>query len=94
MTYDSVSALAEFDEERDIAYALLSDEGSATIDALGIRNEQYPDEGHPAHGVAHPGILYIDAAGVVRVKRAHEDYRSRPPFDEVLAAVSAAAPES
>ncbi len=91
MTYDSVSALAEFDEERDIAYALLSDEGSATIDALGIRNEQYADERHPAHGVALPGILYIDAGGEVRMKFAHEDYRTRPPFDDVLAAVSTAA---
>ena len=91
MTYDSVSALAEFAEERDVAYALLSDEGSAFIGALGVRNEQYPDERDSAHGVALPGILYIDATGVVRLKRAHQDYRSRPPFDEVLAAVSVAA---
>lgn len=91
MTYDSVSALAEFGEERDIAYALLADEDSAFIDALGVRNKQYADERHPAYGVALPGILYVDATGVVRLKRAHEDYRSRPPFDEVLAAVAAVA---
>lgn len=88
MTYDSVSALADFREERDVAYTLLADEGSAAIGALGIVNEQFA-EGHPAHGVALPGILYVDGTGIVRVKRAHEDYRSRPPFDEVLAAVVA-----
>jgi len=86
MTYDSAADLADFGEERDIAYPLLSDEGSAYIAALGIRNEQFP-EGHPAHGVALPGILFIDANGAVRLKRADEDYRSRPSFEELRAAV-------
>ena len=83
MTYDAADDLAAFGEEREIGYALLSDEGSKTIDALGIRNEQFT-QGHPAHGVALPGILFVDASGVVRLKRAHESYRTRPPFDELL----------
>ena len=86
MTYDAVDDLAEFAEEREIGYALLSDKGSKTIDALGIRNEQF-EAGHGAYGVALPGILFVDASGVVRLKRAHEDYRTRPPFDEVLEAM-------
>ena len=86
MTYDKASALAEFGEDSDVAYPLLSDESSEFIKALGIRNEGYP-EGHPGHGVALPGILFIDPAGVVRMKRAHEDYRIRPSFDEVHGAV-------
>ena len=86
LTYDDVSSLAEFGEERDIAYTLLSDKGSKFIGALGVRNDQYP-EGHPGHGVAHPGILFVEPSGVVRLKRAHENYRTRPPFDEVLDAV-------
>ena len=85
MTYDAADDLAAFGEEREIGYALLSDEGSRTIDALGIRNEQF-EEGHGAYGVALPGILFVDASGVVRLKRAHENYRTRPPFDELLEA--------
>lgn len=85
MTYDSADDLAAFGEEREIGYALLSDKGSKSINALGIRNEQF-EEGHGAYGVALPGILFVDAGGVVRLKRAHEDYRTRPPFDELLEA--------
>ena len=85
MTYDAAEDLAAFGEEREIGYPLLSDKGSKTINALGIRNEQF-EEGHGAYGVALPGILFIDPSGVVRLKRAHENYRTRPPFDELLEA--------
>lgn len=88
MTYDAADDLADFGEEREIGYALLSDPGSKYIDALGVRNERFP-KGHGAHGVAHPGILFVDARGVVRLKRAHENYRTRPPFDELLEAARA-----
>ena len=88
MTYDAATDLAEFGEERGVGYALLSDKGSKHINALGIRNEQY-GEGHPGYGVALPGILFVDASGVVRLKRAHENYRTRPPFDELLEATRA-----
>ena len=88
MTYDAVDDLAAFAEEREVGYALLSDKGSKTIDALGIRNEQYT-QGHPADGVALPGILFVDRSGVVRLKRAHENYRMRPAFDELLEATRA-----
>ena len=83
MTYDGVADLANFGEESEVDYPLLSDKGSRYIDALGVRNDQYPP-GHPGHGVALPGILFVDASGVVRLKRAHENYRTRPPLDEVL----------
>ena len=85
MTYDAAKDLAEFGEDREIGYPLLSDKGSKHIDALGVRNEEYP-QGHPGYGVALPGILFVDASGVVRLKRAHENYRTRPPFDELLEA--------
>lgn len=88
MTYDAADDLAAFGEEREIGYTLLSDKGSKYISALGIRNELY-EEGHGAYGVALPGILFVDASGVVRLKRAHENYRTRPPFDELLEATRA-----
>ena len=87
MTYDAAADLAAFAEERQIGYPLLSDKGSKFIVALGIRNQEFPS-GHPAHGVALPGILFVDPAGVVRLKRADENYRTRPPFDELLQSVS------
>ena len=88
MTYDAASDLAKFGGERDIGFALLSDKVPRYIKELGVRNPEYP-EGHPGYGVALPGILFVDASGVVRLKRAQEDYRTRPPFDELLEAVRA-----
>ena len=88
MSYDDVAALTEFAEAENIAYALLSDKGAAHVNALGIRNEEFA-EGHFAYGVPHPGILFIDAAGVIALKRAVPGYRDRPPLDELLAALGA-----
>ena len=62
MTYDDVPALAEFAETRQIAYPLLSDKGGVRADSLGIRNERYAED-HPAYGIAHPGIFFIDSDG-------------------------------
>ena len=86
MTYDDQSVLADFAAERDIGYALLSDKGARNVTALGIRNEQY-DADHPAYGVAHPGVVFVDAHGVVRLKRAVPSYRERPSFEELHAAL-------
>ena len=88
MSYDGVEVLADFAEANDIAYALLSDKGAKHVDALGIRNENYA-EGHMAHGVPHPGVLFVDAAGVIRLKRAVPGYRDRPQLDELRTAVAA-----
>ena len=89
MTYDAVDKLAAFAEKHGVAYPVLSDEGAAHVNALGIRNEEY-GEGHGAYGVAHPGIFLIDAEGTILLKRALPGYRDRPPFDELLAAVTVA----
>ena len=86
LSYDDVETLADFAEAQDIGYALLSDPGSKHIDALGIRNEQY-EEGHFAHGVPHPGVFFIDPAGMIRLKRAVPGYRERPPLSELLTAL-------
>ena len=86
MTYDDPSGLRDFAETSEIGYPLLSDKGSEYIGALGVRNDEYP-AGHPGHGVALPGILFVDPSGVVRLKRAHENYRTRPSFEELHEAV-------
>ena len=89
MTYDGVDKLAAFQEKHGVGYPVLSDQGAVHVNALGIRNEEY-GEGHGAYGVAHPGIFLIDAEGIIRLKRALPGYRDRPPFDELLGAVTAA----
>ena len=88
MSYDGIDVLAEFGEAENIGYALLSDEGGAYVDALGIRNEEYP-QGHFAHGVPHPGILFIDTDGIIRLKHAVPGYRDRPSLDELHDALAA-----
>lgn len=83
MTYDDVPALAEFGEDRQIAYPLLSDKGAKHVDALGIRNERY-EPGHAAYGIGHPGVFFVAADGIVRAKLAEADYRERPAFEDLL----------
>ena len=56
--------------------------------ALGILNEDYAP-GHPAYGIAHPGIFHVDAAGIIRGKWAERGYQTRPSFAQVLADVKA-----
>ncbi len=90
IVYDDVSILADFSEAQNVVYPLLSDKGGKQASALGIRNEQYA-QGHPAYGIAHPGIFFIDTDGFIRLKRALPDYRERPAFDELLDAVRALA---
>ena len=88
MSYDGVEVLADFAAGNEIGYMLLSDKGAKHFDALGIRNENYA-EGHMAYGVPHPGVLFVDADGVIRLKRAVPGYRDRPELDELRTAVAA-----
>ena len=87
LSYDSPEVLAQFAARRDIGYPLLSDPKSATIDAYGIRDPQYP-AGHMAHGVPLPAIFILSRDGVVQAKLAEEGYRNRPPTAVVLETVS------
>ena len=88
MSYDDVEPIADFAEDRDIGYPLLSDKGAKHVNALGIRNEEY-GEGHSVYGIPHPGIFYVDAGGVIALKRAVPGYRDRPPLDELHGALQA-----
>lgn len=94
MSYDGVDVLAEFTSDNDIAYPMLSDAATDTVTAgeraraLGILNEDYAP-GHPAYGIAHPGIFHVDAAGIIRGKWAERGYQTRPSFAQVLADVKA-----
>lgn len=87
ITYDAPEVLAEFAEEEQLGYPLLSDVEAQSVIALGILNEDY-EPGHRAYGIPHPGILLVDANGTVLLKRAVPNYRERPPFEELFEAVS------
>ena len=89
MTYDDHEVLSDFAADHELGYALLSDPDGEYVAAIGIRNEEY-GPGHPGFGIPHPGIMLIDASRTILYKAAIEDYRERPPFDEVFDAVSAA----
>ena len=87
MTYDDRSVLLEFHEKNSLGYPLLQDEDARHVLAYGVLNEDY-QPGDGAYGIPHPGILYVGADGAVLLKFAVPGYRGRPPFGDVLDAVS------
>jgi peroxiredoxin len=70
-----------------ITFPLLSDEGSKTIDAYGVRNHEATSE--RVRGIPHPTIFILDAGGVIRARLAYEGYKKRPTGDAVIQAASA-----
>jgi len=67
ISYDSVDTLSKFAKKRKISFPLLSDEGSKTIDAYGIRNTR-AKPGSIQDGIPYPGTFLVDQNGVVRDK--------------------------
>lgn len=70
-----------------VGYRLLSDPGSKTIDAYGLRDPAY--KGQPIEGVPHPAVYVIDKNGKVAWAKVEEDYRQRPSNAEIRAALDA-----
>ena len=79
VSYDPHDSLKEFAEQRGITYPLLSDEGSHTIDAYGIRDAQ-------GEGIPHPGTILIDSAGFIRAKLFQEGFAARHSVEALIAA--------
>ena len=88
LSYDAPETLAAFAAKTGISYTLLSDEKSAMIDALGLRDPAYV-VGSFAAGVPKASTLIIDKAGVVRWKTVAADYKIRPQNGAIIAAVDA-----
>lgn len=86
ISYDPTEVLVRFAAQRGVAYPLLSDVGSKTIDAFNLRDTRYKP-GSFAWGVPYPVILVLSPQGVVRAKLAEEDYKVRPTNEAVMAAV-------
>ena len=83
MSYDSVEVLARSAPKHGLTFTLLSDEGSKTIDAFGIRNQEAKGKGM---GVPHPAIFVLDQKGIIRAKLMHEGYKTRPTSADIIAA--------
>ncbi len=83
ISYDRTSVLAKFSRERGIEFTLLSDPGSKTIDAYGVRNKEAT--GRTA-GIPHPTIFIVDRTAVIRFKFRREGYKERPPPEEIITA--------
>src|SRR5258708_6815149 len=87
ISYDSPQVLAAFADKRGITYPLLSDEGSHTIRALGLLNEEHLVDQHAFYGiktrdeqrgVAYPGTFVLDERGIISEKHFDQSYRVRP----------------
>lgn len=87
LTYDSVELLKTVQEDQDVQFPLLHDDKVTHVNAFGIRNLDY-ESGHRIYGIPYPGILLIDANGVIQAKFAEERYQDRPPFEDVLEAAA------
>ncbi|MFN0009107.1 MAG: redoxin domain-containing protein [Planctomycetota bacterium] len=86
ISYDPVKVLERFAERSKITFPLLSDVGSKTIDAYGIRNrsERAPD------GIAYHGTFIVDQKGIIRSKLYQVSYAERPAVDNLIGALEAA----
>lgn len=84
LTYDATPVLEKFHTRQGLPYPLLSDNGSATIRALGLVDPQYPT-GNLAHGVPLATVLVVDRAGVIRAANVSPNYRIRPGVTDIIA---------
>jgi peroxiredoxin len=84
ISYDSPEVLKRASSKHQITFPLLSDEGSRTIDAYGIRNREASGQ---FAGIPHPTTFVIDDDGVIRAKLFHEGYKERHTSEELIKAV-------
>lgn len=72
-----------------ITYPLLSDAGSKTVDAYGIRNSMMDGKKFGANdltGVPHPGTYILDGEGVIKAKLFLERYQVRHTTEQLIEA--------
>jgi peroxiredoxin len=86
ISYDDTKVLKTFSDRMKIAFPLLSDPSSKTIEAYHIRNEAARGK---AEGVPHPGTFILDQAGIIRAKLFLEGYRDRHTTEALVEAAKA-----
>ena len=87
ISYDSTAILKRFAAKSAITYPLLSDAGSKTIDAYGIRNKEAPER---VSGIPYPGTFIIGTDGVIRAKLFLDGYRERHAVEALVEALKKA----
>ena len=65
-----------------LAFPLLSDAGSKTIDAYGVRNREA--NGTRVEGIPHPATIVVDQTGTIRAKLFLDGYRERHTSAELI----------
>jgi hypothetical protein len=89
ISYDAPETLKAFAAKHGITFPLLSDAGSKTITAWGIRNEQAT--GRTA-GIPHPGTFMIDRKGLVVSRSFEQPYQERRSATSLLAQLAGSRP--
>lgn len=84
LSYDSPEVLKRFAAKKSITYPLLSDTGSKTIDAYGIRNKEAKGR---MSGIPYPGTYIIGSDNVIRAKLFLEGYEKRASTEAILQAL-------
>jgi len=74
ISYDSTNVLKRFAAKSAITFPLLSDAGSKTIDAYGIRNKEAPERWR---GIPYPGTFVVGTNGIIRSKLFLDGYKER-----------------
>ena len=87
ISYDSTAILKRFAEKNAITYPLLSDVGSKTIDAYGIRNKEAPERWS---GIPYPGTFIVGKNGLIRSKILLEGYKERHSVEALVQAMKEA----
>ena len=86
ISFDTPEILHRFAAAR-ISYRLLSDTGSRTIDAFGVRN---PEAAEWSEGVARHATFILDRDGTIRAKLFKVSYAQQAAVDELLVALRTA----
>lgn len=92
ISYDPVETLAKYAEANNITFPLLSDEGSKTIEAYGIRNTDM-DKIQKLAGIPHPGSYVLDKDGIIQGKLFKQKYGERHTTEELLELVKTSVKE-
>ncbi len=88
ISYDAPEALNKFATRYSFDLSMLSDEGSETIKAFGILNEE-KKVGQFGHGIPHPHIYVIGDDKTVQAVLSKESYTRRPEIKDVVEAIEA-----
>lgn len=87
LSYDAPDTLTAFASASDISYPLLSDEGSTTIKAFGLLNEEHAPDSR-VYGIPHPALVFIRNDGTVAAVLREDGYRTRPTIELIQSTIA------